>query len=86
MLTELRRQGAIEIDVRSAAEFSQGSAPTSINIPLQELTHRLAEIPKGKPIIVCCASGGRSGMAKMLLEKEGHSEVYNIGPWTNLLG
>lgn len=86
MLPQLRSQGAVEIDVRSAAEFAQGNAPTSKNIPLQEFSKRVGEIPKDKPIILCCASGGRSGMAKMLLEKEGFKEVYNIGPWTNLLG
>jgi rhodanese-related sulfurtransferase len=86
MLPQLRSQGAIEIDVRSSSEFSQGSAPTSLNIPLQEFSNRLSEIPKNIPIILCCASGGRSGMAKMILEKNGYPEVYNIGPWTNLLG
>ncbi len=85
MLPTLRAQGAIEIDVRSPAEFSQGNCPGSINIPVGELASRLDEIPKDRPIIVCCASGGRSGMAKMILTSKGFTNVYNIGTWTNLL-
>lgn len=85
MLEQLRALGAVEIDVRSAVEFSQANAPTSKNIPLQDLGNRLSEIPKDRPVILCCASGGRSGMAKMILLQHGYNEVYNIGAWTNLL-
>ena len=85
MLPMLRAQGAVEIDVRSPGEFAEGSAPGSINIPLQVLAARIHEIPTDRPIVLCCASGGRSGMAKMVLEKNGFTRVYNIGPWTNLI-
>ena len=85
LLPELRRNGAVFVDVRSAAEFASGNAPGSINIPLQELGRRLAEIPKSSPVVVCCASGTRSGMAKMLLKKNGYPNVYNVGTWSKLL-
>ena len=85
MLPELKQNGAVLIDVRSAAEFTNGNAPGTINIPLQELGKRLSEIPKSSPIVVCCASGTRSGMAKLLLQKNGYSNVHNIGPWINVL-
>ena len=85
MLPELRRNGAVFVDVRSAAEFASGNAPGSINIPLQELASRMGEIPKSSPVVVCCASGTRSGMAKLLLKKNGYPNVYNVGTWSKLL-
>jgi phage shock protein E len=48
------------------------------------LGSRLNEIPKDKPVVVCCASGSRSGMAKLLLLKNGYRNVHNIGNWSNL--
>lgn len=83
MLPALKQQGAHFIDVRSPGEFAAGNAAGTINIPLQELKTRLNEIPKNSPVVVCCASGTRSGMAKMLLKKNGFQQVYNIGTWTN---
>jgi len=85
MLPKLKEEGAVFIDVRTKDEFSSGNAPGSINIPIQELNGRLEEIPKNRPVVLCCASGTRSGMARMLLKKNGHAKVYNIGTWTKLL-
>jgi rhodanese-related sulfurtransferase len=45
----------------------------------------LGEIPRGAPVVVGCASGTRSGMAKMLLRKHGYTQVHNIGAWTKFL-
>jgi len=85
MLPELKENGATLVDVRSAAEFASGSAPGTINIPLPELGSRLSEIPKSAPVVLCCASGTRSGMAKMMLKKNGYEKVFNIGTWSNFL-
>jgi rhodanese-related sulfurtransferase len=86
LLPELKKQGALLVDVRSAGEFASGNAPGTINIPLPELGNRLAEIPKSAPVVLCCASGTRSGMAKLLLKKNGYPQVYNVGTWGKLLG
>jgi rhodanese-related sulfurtransferase len=86
LLPELRKNGALFVDVRSAGEFASGNAPGTINIPLPELGSRLAEIPKSSPVVLCCASGTRSGMAKLLLKKNGYAQVYNVGTWGKLLG
>lgn len=83
-LPELKARGAYLIDVRSAGEFQSGCSPQSINIPLNELPHRLKELGKERPIVVACASGMRSGRAKAILKQNGFSQVYNIGSWTNL--
>ncbi len=86
LLPALKAQGATLVDVRSAAEFASGSAPGSVNIPLPELGTRLKEIPATAPVVLCCASGTRSGMARMMLRKNGYQQVFNIGKWSNLLG
>ena len=85
MLPELKKNGAMLIDVRSAGEFAGGNAPGTINIPLQELASRLGEIPKSSPVVLCCASGTRSGMASLMLRKKGYRQVYNIGTWSKFL-
>jgi len=85
MLPQLKNQGAQLIDVRSQAEFLAGNATGTINIPLQELANRINEIDKNKPIVLCCASGTRSGMAAMMLKKNGFKQVYNIGTWSKLV-
>ena len=85
MLPELKSKGALFVDVRSAGEFASACAPGTINIPLPELGSRLTEIPKSVPVVLCCASGTRSGMAKLLLMKNGYRQVYNIGTWGKLL-
>lgn len=83
-LMALKAAGAQVVDVRTPAEFGQGHAPGSLNIPLDQLRLRIAEIDPAVPVIVCCASGGRSAQAKTLLEQAGYREVHNAGPWTRL--
>ena len=52
------------IDVRSPEEFKNGNVAGSINIPLNEIQQRIEEIKKlPYPLILCCASGNRSGQA-----------------------
>ncbi len=85
MLPALLAQGATLVDVRTVAEFAHGSAPGTLNIPLQELAARLSEIPRSHPVVLGCASGTRSGMARLLLKKNGYTQVHNIGVWRNFL-
>lgn len=85
-LPELLRRGAVVVDVRSPAEYAAGACPGSLNIPLNELAGRAKELDASKPVILCCASGTRSGMAAGVLKSNGFKEVVNAGPWTNTLG
>lgn len=83
-LMALKNAGAQIVDVRTPAEFAQGHVPESRNIPLDQIQARLAEIAQDQPVLLCCASGGRSGMAKQILERAGYLKVHNAGPWTRL--
>lgn len=68
------------IDVRTAGEFAGGHAPNSVNIPLDQLEARLGDLDKGRPVILCCATGSRSGMAARFLQSMGYAAT-NAGPW-----
>ena len=70
------------IDVRSPGEFMGGNVSGSINIPLQEIERRIEEFKgvKGQ-IVLCCASGNRSGMATQMLRQKGFDNVHNGGSW-----
>ena len=76
--------GAIIVDVRSPAEFSMGHAEGSLNFPLQELESHMHKLDKSKKILLCCASGSRSGVAAAILKARGFADVINAGPWGNL--
>lgn len=83
----LIKHGAIIIDVRSAAEFSTGHIPGSMNISVETLNTNLGKLKdKNQVIITCCASGMRSASAKNFLKSVGYLEVYNGGGWTSLRG
>jgi phage shock protein E len=77
------KEGTI-IDVRTPAEYQGGHATHSINIPLHEIPKRLEELQKMKtPLVLCCASGGRSAQAVHLLSNY-KIECLDAGPWTNI--
>ena len=71
-----QERGAKIIDVREPAEYTGGHLPGAINIPLSDLT-LLPEL-SATPVIIVCASGGRSARAAALLEDAGHPEVANL--------
>ena len=63
-LEELIKSGkATIIDVRTPSEFRGGHVANSLNIPLQEVPTHLDELKEMKNLVLCCASGGRSGQA-----------------------
>ncbi|PKR82037.1 sulfurtransferase [Brumimicrobium salinarum] len=80
---ELKRNGALILDVRTPQEFKGGHIKGSKNIPLQSLNNKLKGLKKNQVIITCCASGNRSGSAKSILKNAGF-EVYNGGGWRSL--
>lgn len=81
---ELHAQGAVILDVRSPGEFNSGHIKDAVNIPLDKVSSNLKKIQGWKkPVITCCQSGTRSGMAAGILRKNG-VEVFNGGGWSSL--
>lgn len=72
------RSGVMLLDVRTAEEFSFGSLPGAVNIPLDDLRERMQELPKDKEIIVFCAVGLRGYLAQRILRGHGYTAVRNL--------
>ncbi len=80
----LMHEGAVIVDVRTAAEFKSGHIQGALNIPLDQIRSKAADLKKkNKIVITCCRSGNRSKMAKGLLSSAGIT-VYNGGAWDSL--
>lgn len=77
-------QGAQIVDVRSRAEFKAASHPRSINIPLNQLEKEVQKLDPSRPVLVCCASGARSGLAVSILKRQGFPAVVNLGSWQRI--
>jgi len=72
------------VDVRSQQEYMGGSAEGSINIPLNEVPDRIEELKTmSQPLVLCCASGNRSGQAMNYLQAQG-MECHNGGSWLDV--
>ena len=74
----------VVIDVRTPVEFAGGHVAGSINIPLNEVPDRVEEL-KGMNahLVLCCASGNRSGQAARYLSGLGIS-CENGGGWVEV--
>ncbi len=78
------QKGALVIDVRSTGEFAGGHLARAINIPLDQIEsaipRRVAD--KNQVLLLHCASGMRSGMAKSKLKAMGYANAYNLGSYS----
>ena len=73
--------GPVWIDVRSESEYAERHLGSDPNIPHAGIARRIGEVApdKNTEIILYCAAGGRSGVAKMQLEGLGYTRVRNAG-------
>lgn len=79
----LVEQGATLLDVRTEGEWSGGHLPGAELIPLQQLATRMSEVPRDRPVVVYCQSGGRSAQAADMLASAGYDvhDLGGIGSW-----
>lgn len=70
--------GDMLLDVRTEKEFSHGSIPGAVNIPVDELRTKLHRIPKDKKIFIYCQIGLRGYLAQRILLQHGFNNVQNI--------
>ena len=66
------------LDVRQPKEYESGHIPGSILAPLPELTDHMSRFDPNKPLLVYCASGGRSRVAAQLLSGQGFKNIINM--------
>ena len=77
-LRDIEMENKFLLDVRTPDEYSLGSLPGAVNIPLDELRDRLAELPKDKMIYTFCAVGLRGYLAYRILTQHGFDKVRNL--------
>ncbi len=75
---EMNKAGALFVDVRTPGEVAEGMVEGAVNIPLQEIAHRLAEFPKDRDLLIYCRSGKRSMAASNFLVDNGYTRVFNV--------
>lgn len=72
-LEDKQAEGYLLLDVRNEGELkTNGRLKGAVNIPLDSLRDRMAELPKDQPIIVSCHSGLRSYIAERMLKQNGY--------------
>ena len=68
--------GAVLVDVRSREEYAAGHLPGALNVPVDDLRSRLAELPD-RPLLVYCGVGQRGNVAVRMLTQLGF-EAANL--------
>jgi phage shock protein E len=83
-LNNMIQEGAFMVDVRSVAEYNSGHVTGSVNIPLDTIANNLKKFENKKGVLVFCASGMRSSVAKSILLKNNVPNVVNAGTWSKV--
>lgn len=73
------------LDVRTPTEFDAGHIPNAVNIPVDDLRSRLAEIPNDQQIAVYCQVGQRGYIATRILRQHGFNAVNISGGYRTYL-
>ena len=70
----------IILDVRTKEEYDNGHIPGAKLLPVQILNLKIDEIEdlKDKPVLVYCASGGRSPRAVKILADNDFQKIYHL--------
>lgn len=79
------QDGAVIVDLRTAYEYDQGHIPHALNIPVDRLRSNIDRLRDlGKPVILCCAGGGRCSEGVSILREAAIPRVINGGDWQSL--
>lgn len=54
LLERARHHGTVVLDVRPLDEYASGHIPGAISVPLEELEHRIASLPRDTEIVAYC--------------------------------
>lgn len=73
--------GAAVVDVREPGEYAAGHVPGAVLIPMGQLPGRTAELDRGTPVYVVCASGNRSSAMTSFLQRAGF-DAYSVAGGT----
>src|SRR5690349_10014215 len=68
-------EGAQLVDVRADHEWEAGHIPGATHLPLAQLSERVGEIDRDRPVVLYCRGGNRSTMAADALADAGYDAV-----------
>src|SRR5215471_19116579 len=73
-------QGAVWVDVREADEWQEGHLPGAVHVPRGFLESRIENVvaDRSTPVVLYCASGGRSAFAAKSLADLGYANVHSL--------
>jgi len=71
-LQKMLGEGAQLVDVRAEHEWDAGRIAGAKHVPLGELSERVGEIEKDRPVVLYCRGGNRSTMATEALAAAGY--------------
>ena len=73
------------LDVRSVAEYEEGHVKGSVNVPVNQIETKIAQLAPEKTttLRVHCASGARSARAATKLKSLGYTNVVDLGSYEN---
>lgn len=71
-------ESIVLLDVRLPHELRLAAIEGALFIPLHELPDRLAEVPRGGPIVAFCHAGVRSLLAAEMLRQAGEARVLSL--------
>jgi rhodanese-related sulfurtransferase len=66
------------LDIRNPREWTAKHIEGSVNVPLNHLPERIAEIPRDRRILVHCAGGYRSSIAASILQQYGITNLVEL--------
>lgn len=68
------------VDVRSPKEYARGHVPGAINIPYRQISDHVQQLrsAEARGIVVYCAVGGRTHVAKQVLAEAGFRNVFHL--------
>jgi NADPH-dependent 2,4-dienoyl-CoA reductase/sulfur reductase-like enzyme/rhodanese-related sulfurtransferase len=78
MVTPAVENGAYLLDVRSPAEFAEGTINGAVNIPLDVLRANIDKLPNDRTILIFCKVGLRGYIASRILTAHGFSSCVNL--------
>lgn len=76
---ERRLPGACLFDVRETDEYLEAHVPGAVLVPLATVPDEVARFPTDRPVLLICASGGRSGRAAEWLRAQGVDAINVSG-------
>ncbi len=84
----IAEKNALVVDVRDPSEIAaSGRIKGALNVPRGMLEFRAdsetpyhdAAFQKDRPVLLYCASGGRSALSGKVLKEMGYTDVHNLG-------